>query len=513
MLSFLSPRKVESSRVDRGRRRAHRPAIEPLEGRALLSGAGSLDSTFGSGGIVTTALGSGNSTAYAVTVQPSDGKIVAAGDSSGGFTAARYTTAGALDSTFGSGGSVAISFFQNEFEHLGGAAIDGSGRIVLAGVANNSRQGKAYIALARLNSNGSLDSSFGSKGKVTTLITQGAEIDALVIQPDGKPLVAGWTFGGSALLARYNANGGLDSSFGSGGIVTTTLGFGQTNYHSLALQSDGKILAGGVESPSATGNPYIFTVARYSASGTLDATFDSGGVVTTTIGGNPDWQPVYGVLGLLVQSNGMIVAAGTVPSNTGGSSEEVALARYDATGHLDPSFGTGGVVVTPTPASVFDYTAAAALQSDGSIVVAGDHQDATGTDFEVERYTSAGALDTTFGGTGIVTTAIGSGAAAHALLIQPSDGKIVMAGSGVSESQFALARYLGSATPSTATALASMAGVESASTTPTPRPATSLGVIPGPGLVDIVPSGGLTGSDGLPPFGRRRPMKAGVMRA
>jgi uncharacterized delta-60 repeat protein len=481
----------------------------------LLSGAGSLDSTFGSGGIVTTALGSNTSAAYAVTLQ-SDGKIVAAGDEQTSigadyFAVARYTTAGALDSTFGSGGSVAISFFQNEFEHLGGAAIDGSGRIVLAGVANNTRQGKSYIALVRVNSNGSLDSSFGSKGIVTTSIIKGSEMDALVIQPDGKLLVAGWA-GTSAILARYNANGSLDSSFGSGGIVTTTLGFGQANLHTLALQSDGKILAGGAESPSATGNPYIFAVARYNANGTLDATFGSGGVVTTTIGGNPSWQPVYGVLGLLVQSNGMIVAAGTVPSNTGGSVEEVALARYDTGGNLDPTFGSGGVVVTPTSASAYDYAAAAALQSDGSIVVAGDHQDSTSTYFEVERYTSAGALDTTFGGTGIVTTPIGTAAAAHALVIQPSDGKIIAAGAGVTQSQFALARYLGSATTSPATALASPAWGVSAPTTLAPQSTVALGVVTDTELEDIVLSGDRTGSDGLPRFARRRPMTASVRR-
>jgi uncharacterized delta-60 repeat protein len=291
--------------------------------------------------------------------------------------------------------------------------------------------------------------------------------------------------------------------------VTTTLGFGQAEFFSLALQSDGKILAGGAESPSATDNPTTFAVARYNANGALDPTFGSGGVATTTIGGNDPYQagPAYGALGLLVQSNGMIVAAGTVRSNTGGSVEEVALARYDTSGNLDPNFGSGGVVVTPTPASASDSAAAAALQSDGSIVVAGDHSDSTGTYFEVERYTSAGALDTTFGGTGIVTTAIGGGASA--LVIQPSDGKIIAAGG--TGSQFALARYLGSATTSSATALASPAG-GAAAATPTPRPAISLGVVPDAELVDVVLSGDRTGSDGLPPFARRRPRTASVMR-
>jgi uncharacterized delta-60 repeat protein len=280
----------------------------------------------------------------------------------------------------------------------------------------------------------------------------------------------------------------------------------------LALQTNGAILAGGTEDPSATGNSFIFAVARFYAKGTLDPTFGSGGVATTTIGGNPNWQSMYGVLGLLVQSNGMIVAAGTVPSNTGGSSEEVALARYDIAGNLDPGFGSGGVVVTPTPASAFDYAAAAALQSDGSIVVAGSHSDSTGSYFEVERYTSGGALDASFGGTGVVTTAIGSGAAAHGLVIQSSDGKIIAAGAGDSQSQFALARYLGFATTGTATALASSAGVVSNSMTPTPPPANSLGVVPGPEQVDIVLSDDQTGFDGLPPFARHRARKASVMK-
>jgi uncharacterized delta-60 repeat protein len=422
-----------------------------LEERALLSGAGSLDPSFGSGGVVTTALGTGYSDAYAVALQ-SDGKIVAAGDSSGGFTVARYTQVGALDTSFNKTGSAAFAFVGGQHStHVGGVAVDSSGRILLAGDSSTSTRGTWDIALARLNGNGNLDTTFGTKGKVVTSISapNGLEIDALVIQPDGKLLVAGWEGTGgyywenAAVLARYNPNGTLDSSFGNGGVVATTLGAVGANFYAVALQSDGRIIAGGDVYPSAN-NDSLFAVARFNANGSPDTSFGSGGLVTTSIAQN--YAEVHAVL---VQSDGRIVAAGSVYGGVQPTPEpanEVAVVRYDTSGNLDPTFGMGGVAATPTPDSITNTANAAALQSDGSIITVGEHYDSTSganADFEVERYTSGGVLDTTFNGTGIVTTPLASGGAvAMAVVIQPSDGKIVAAGAGLSPSEFALARYL-----------------------------------------------------------------------
>jgi uncharacterized delta-60 repeat protein len=433
-----------------------------LEVRSLLSGAGSLDPTFGSGGVVTTAPGTVDGTAYALALE-SDGKIVAAGDSNGGFTVARYTPAGALDTSFNKTGDVALTFDRaRQSAHLGGVAVDGSGRIVVAGVSSTVKG--LEIALARLNSNGSLDTTFGTKGMVLTAVAGSPAINALVIQPDGKLLVAGWTnIGGYswsdvAVLARYNANGTLDRSFGQGGVVTAALGAVGTDFWAVALQSDGRIVAGGEEYPAASNNSLV-AVARFNPNGSLDTSFGSGGQVTTSIAGN--YAEVHAVL---VQSDGRIVAAGTVlggTQSTPQNNDEAALVRYDASGNLDPSFGTGGITVTPTPESISSTVNAAALQSDGRIITVGEYYDSTSSAnaaFEVERYTSTGVLDTSFNGTGIVTTPITSGGAiAEAVVIQPTDGKIVAAGyTGTSTgNEFALARYLGGSTTTTATAAVS----------------------------------------------------------
>jgi uncharacterized delta-60 repeat protein len=436
---FFSPRKSRPVAPSSRRPSAFRPRLEALEDRCTPS-AGALDPTFGSGGIVNTAP---SGIAYAVALQ-TDGKIVAGGDSgSGPFSVARYTTTGALDTSFGNGGSVAVSFFNKTSTHLGGVALDSSGRIVLAG---NSYSPKIQdnLALARLTSSGSLDTTFGNKGKVLTPLS-GSELDAVVIQPNGQIIVAGWggTSNSSAsfgLLARYNANGSLDTSFGNGGLVETYLGTGQAVFNALALQSDGKIVAGGKEAPTATSGNFIFAVARFNANGSLDTSFGSGGQVTTSIAGNATGAWETSVHGLLVQSNGMIVAAGTVWTAPSKSNLEVALARYDTFGNLDPTFGSGGVTQTPPSGINNDEALAAALQSDGKIVTAGYNGS-----FELERYTSAGALDTTFNGTGIVTTP--AAVAAYGIAIYPSTdttgnaGKIVAVGRSAS-GIFAVARYL-----------------------------------------------------------------------
>jgi uncharacterized delta-60 repeat protein len=442
---FFSPHKSRVIRATCRRPSAFRPRLEALEDRCLLS-AGVLDPTFGSGGIVDTGP---SGQAFAVALQ-TDGKIVVAGPpASGGSagTVARYTTTGALDTSFGSGGTAAVSFFKNQYTQLLAVALDSSGRIVLAGNAY-SPKGQDYIGLARLTSTGSLDGSFGNKGEVLIPLS-GSELHAVVIQPNGQIVVAGYA-GNYALLARYNANGRPDSSFGSGGMVETTLGATEALFSSLTLQGDGKMVAGGEEWPTSADSGVLFAVARFNANGSLDSSFGSGGQISTSIAGNCNAVQDTGVHAVLVQGNGMIMAAGAVKIGAAWNSNyEVALARYDSSGNLDPAFGSGGVALNPSSGNASDVAFAAALQSDGKIVTAGYHNDATGTFVELERYTTAGALDTTFNGTGMVTTGI-AGDGARAIAIYPSTdtsgnaGKIVGVGSASNaRSQTLLvARYL-----------------------------------------------------------------------
>ena len=244
---------------------------------------GQLDPTFGTDGIVTTSLGV-SAIAHSVAIQ-SDGKIVAgggAGISLYDFALVRYNTNGSIDDSFGSAGIVTTDFANSNDTGVS-VAIQSDGKIVAAGTSVSG--GREEIALARYNLNGSLDPSFGILGKVTTLIGPGSQAVALAIQSDSKIVVAGKSFRNSTFpyygafaVARYNTNGSLDSSFGSGGTVTTRVGHDPFNEvedepAAVAVQSDGKIVVAGATD---SGFKYNFTLVRYDSNGLLDLSFGSG---------------------------------------------------------------------------------------------------------------------------------------------------------------------------------------------------------------------------------------------
>jgi uncharacterized delta-60 repeat protein len=225
---------------------------------------GSLDTTFNATGIVTTAIGTSTDHAYALAIQ-GDGKLVAAGTSSADIALVRYNTDGTLDTTFNSTGIVttAIGTFGDIAFAL---AIQTDGKLVVAGSTSNGSQPK--FALVRYNTDGSLDTSFNTTGIVTTAIataigTFGDVAFALAIQTDGKLVVAGSTSDGSQpkfALVRYNTDGSLDTTFNTTGIVTTAIGLGDYAY-ALAIQGDGKLVVAGASFSSA--NPLEFALARY----------------------------------------------------------------------------------------------------------------------------------------------------------------------------------------------------------------------------------------------------------
>jgi uncharacterized delta-60 repeat protein len=239
---------------------------------------GTLDTTFGTGGKVTTDFG-GDDAIYAVAIQ-SDHKIVVAGVATN-FALARYNSDGTLDTTFGTGGKVTTVFSSGPSE-AHALAIYSTGKILVAGFVRNSNGGD--FALARYNSGGTLDTSFGSSGngKVTTDFFGGFDAAfALTVQADNKFVLAGEAYTGSGYdfaLARYNTNGTLDSGFGAGGKVTTDFGGLNDQATAVAIQWDGKIVAAGI-------GPNVYALARYNSNGTLDATFGSGGKATTDVGG------------------------------------------------------------------------------------------------------------------------------------------------------------------------------------------------------------------------------------
>jgi uncharacterized delta-60 repeat protein len=399
------------------------------------SSSGSLDTTFGTDGKVITTIGSSYDVAYALVIQP-DGKIVAAGYSSNGsdcdFALARYNTDGSPDTGFGTGGIVTTPVGGGN-DYANALGIQPDGKIVVAGYSYN---GSDYdFALVRYNANGSLDTGFGTGGKVITPIGSGYdEAYALGIQPDGRIVAAGYSASGgnyNFAVVRYNANGSLDTAFGTDGKVITPVGSGHNIAYALGIQPDGRIVTAGY---SYNGSNYDFALVRYNTDGSLDAAFGTGGIVATPVGSIDDKA-----LALAVQTDGRIVAAGH--SDNGGN-YDFALVRYNTDGSLDTGFGTGGKVTTPVGGGD-DVAYALDIQPDGRIVVAGSSNNGT-YEFAVVRYNTDGSPDTGFGTDGKVTTPVGSSDdKALALGIQ-SNGRIVAAGysDNGSNYDFALVRYL-----------------------------------------------------------------------
>jgi uncharacterized delta-60 repeat protein len=356
--------------------------------------------------------------------------------------------AGDLDRSFGTAGKVTTDF-GGDSRALAIALQDGNKMLVAGAVKVSS--GDYALALARYNANGSLDTSFGNGGKVTTdLGSPSYYIATAVFQPDGKIVVGGSTQTSSThssfFLARYNANGSPDTAFGSRGKVTTdfTDNFGlllSSGIGGLALQGDGKIVAVGEAS-------YYFALARYNANGSPDTGFGSGGKVTTVIAGLGAYAR-----SVVLQADGKMVVAGSYSGGITFGYSYFALARYNANGSLDTSFGAGGKVINDDPG-----VTNLALQADGKIVAVGtlswfvidyEHPPPYFTpysDIVLERYNANGGLDSSFGSGGRVTTDFGDFLASSGPVALQTDGKMIVAGSadlrGPSQHVFfALARY------------------------------------------------------------------------
>jgi uncharacterized delta-60 repeat protein len=437
LLSFRKKTSGTSTRRDSGSRvRAIQLRLEPLETRCLLN-AGALDATFGGTGVVTTSLTKGSDIASAVLIQPWDGKIVAAGNTlSGNFTVialVRYNANGTLDSTFGSGG-IETSKIPTNVRNVAALypATDTTGnakKIVEVGAGS----------LARFNANGSVDTSFGNRGLVAVSATN--NIFGLVVQSDGKIVIAG-----DDKLVRYNPTGTLDATFGSGGIATVAGLVSGGLLDALGLQPDGKLVVAGTTSSNA------WELGRYTPGGTLDTTFNSAGAVpgTATFSfaaglGGPSGLAIYPSTGPDTADYGKIEVAGSLQNNPGGIwGYQVALARFNADGSTDNSFGQAGQVVTPFPTGGMSATATA-LQADSKILVAGKSVRSVGgeTGFGVLRYNTDGSLDTSFGTSGLVQTFNGGGSWANGMALQ-ADGRIVAAGrtNGSTSWDFIVARYL-----------------------------------------------------------------------
>jgi len=345
---------------------------------------------------------------------------------------------GDLDPSFDTDGLVTTAIGSGN--DLGSAvAIQSDGKIVMAGTSHNGTDND--FALARYNADGSLDTSFDTDGLVTTDIGSNDSGSSVAIQSDGKIIVAGQSNSPGNFdfaVVRYNSDGSLDTSFDTDGIVTTNVDILHDRAYAVTIQSDGKIVVAGYGriAPSTPVNN-DFVVVRYNTDGSLDTGFDTDGIAITDIGGSQD--QAYAVA---IQSDGKIVAAGY--SNSG-SNYDFVVVRYDTDGSLDTGFDTDGIVTTAIR-DKDDFAYGMAIQPDGKIVVAGYGTIVTAgnhDDFVLARYNTDGSLDTSFDTDGKVVTDLalrndhGYSVALH------SDGKIVVAGysQNATDLDFAVVRY------------------------------------------------------------------------
>jgi uncharacterized delta-60 repeat protein len=324
---------------------------------------GSLDPSFGAGEVVTHFAGTTCGGANAVAMQM-NGKIVAAGRVSYGpgcsrsrFALARYTPTGTLDGSFGNGGRV-ITRFGGAWAN--GVAVQSNGRIVVVGGGGQNRG----FAVARYRTNGTLDATFSGDGKARNgLRLAFSEAKDVAIQDDGRIVAAGVVDFYGFAVARYNSNGTLDRFFSGDGLVATTPGAGEGGANSLAMQANGKIVVAGSTDGAHEGGdtfgPSKFTLVRYLPDGTLDPTFGHNGRVKTRFGDSGSSANA------VTMDHGKIVAVG----HSGGGTR-FALARYDLDGTLDTSFSGDGMVTTPfKPGGAMANGVVA--QDNGDVVAAG----------------------------------------------------------------------------------------------------------------------------------------------
>jgi uncharacterized delta-60 repeat protein len=362
----------------------------------------------------------------------------------------RLLAAGSLDTTFNPGGLVPGVVIQNfAFEDNGAAvAVDSAGRTLVAGTYGTGAVGSGDFAVARFNVDGSLDTTFGGGDGLATIDfgSQDDGRDVLIDSTTGKITVVGRSQSGGfdgIGIARLDATGALDPTFGTGGkTVTTALGvpypfsFGlnwQLDPRGAAFDAAGNVVVAGRAIDAVFGTYQDFVVARYTPSGVLDSSFATAspfgaGIAVTDFGGSDE------AFDVAVQGDGSIIAVGRGRQASDAANLHFAIARYTSTGLLDSSFDGDGLVTSQVPA--FGATRGhqingVSLQLDGKIVVAGISQAGVQSDVVVARYNTNGLLDTSFDSDGFndsIGVPFSSFDDAQDVAIQ-SDGAILVVGS------------------------------------------------------------------------------------
>jgi uncharacterized delta-60 repeat protein len=408
-----------------------------LPGGALAA-QGDLDVDFGIGGIVTTNLVGNNNDFIKDMVTLPDGRIVVVGYIEGPvvkFALGCYTANGSLAPNFGQGGIVTTQI--SDIDRAVAVAIQGNKIIVLGRSFTNVEEN--FFSLARYDANGNLDPTFGNGGIVRAnlpgTVVEGAA-DLAVQNEDGKIVVVGSTApsGNSNLFAtRYLADGSIDSSFGIGGIREISYQSGNPQASAVAIHN-GKVIIGG----NLNGK---FLLTRLDQNGFDDLSFNAQGTIVISFpnSGNSILSAIA------VQADGKIVLAGTTITNQG---SDFAMSRVSSFGFIDGNFGNQGRVVTDFDGDA-DTGEAVTIQADGKIVVVGRASDADPSDgpnaFAVARYNPNGSLDQGFNNGGKIKTPFNDFPNVGAVVVK-NDGNLVVAGQFVNPANstfdFALVSYI-----------------------------------------------------------------------
>ena len=347
---------------------------------------GILDDSFGNGrGYVTQSISFDDDYGQTLVIQPYV-KILLGGSCVNGlidldFCIARFNSDGTLDTTFETSGNV-IQPSVSSSDNGQSLAIQPDGKILLGGVCDiGSNKEINDFCIARFNSDGTLDTTFGNSGKIIQPI--GSSTDegySLTIQPDGKILLGGTCYNGSNndfCIARFNSDGTLDTTFGNSGKVIQPIGSSNDFGRSLVIQPDGKILLGGY---CDNGGNDDLCIARFNPNGTLDTSFGrrGSGKVIQPIGPYDDWG-----YSLAIQPDGKILLGGYCFIDT--SNDDFCIARFNSDGTLDTSFGSSGKVIQPIGSS-YDWGRSLVIQPDGKILLGGSCYNGSNYDFCIARF-------------------------------------------------------------------------------------------------------------------------------
>jgi uncharacterized delta-60 repeat protein len=402
---------------------------------------GTLDSSFDNDGIVITSFDGFDASVQALLIQP-DKKILAGGTISKSglnqFGLARYNSDGSLDESFGNLGKV-ISDYP-ELMLLSSMALQADGKIIVAGSLFNSDFTISHFVLVRYDTNGLLDTTFGIEGRVITNLSDKLDkITSVIIQNDGKIIASGTTSDdlnfSDFSIVRYNSDGTLDTSFGNNGSTITSIRTWDFGY-AIALQNDNAIVVSG--SSSNEFNPIFGPDYDF-----LVLKYDKYGVLDSTFGnggsviiGTTDANEK--ALSVKVLSNGKIVIAGEHHI----MKYSFMLSQLLPNGDVDPTFGNNGIVLNELASQFIESVA---MQTDGKFLIT--EYNGTGgccsADIKLIRFLADGTFDTTFGTNGIVTTNfLNENNQANSIVIQ-NDGKIIIGGVSGNQIHFdyGLARF------------------------------------------------------------------------